>query len=339
MKISVILCTRNRCRSLEETLRSAAALKLPASDEWELLIVDNNSSDRTRDVANDFCRRLPRHFRYVLEPQQGKSTALNTGIRAAVGDVLAFTDDDVVFDAEWLGNLTAPLKNGEWAGVGGRTLPKGTASLPRWLPRDPRHGPAPLALFDRGPAPCELNETPFGNNVAYRKQMFLKYGGFRVDLGPRPGLQAPQKGEDSEFGRRLLDAGERLRYEPSAVLYHEVPERRLQKSYFLDWWFDKARTDVRAFGTSAGVRWRVRGIPLACFRRLALWSLRWLTAVEPSRRFSNKLNVWITAGTILECYRQNREQSHARQRTSGVEPAAKASEHRPRSTAVDQESH
>ena len=87
MNITVILCTYNRCRTLEKALTSVAASALPLSIEWEVLVVDNNSRDQTRDVVEDFCTRYPGRFRYLFEPHQGKSYALNTGIREARGDV------------------------------------------------------------------------------------------------------------------------------------------------------------------------------------------------------------------------------------------------------------
>lgn len=305
MNVTVILCTFNRCQVLAKALDSVGASIVPDSVAWEVLVVDNNSSDQTREMVEDFCCRYPGHFRYLFEPQQGKSHALNAGIREARGKVLAFTDDDVTVGPTWLNSLTEALDSGEWAGAGGRTLPERGFSPPRWLSLEGRYALAPLAIFDRGPHGCELTETPFGNNMAYRKEMFEKYGGFRIDLGPRPGSRGPQKSEDSEFGWRLLAAGERLRYEPSAVVYHAVPESRVQKKYFLAWWFDKARADIRACGFQPGTKWKVAGIPLVSFRRLGVWTLRWLLAVETSRRFDCKLKVWALAGQILESYRQS----------------------------------
>lgn len=300
MKVTVILCTYNRYTSLVKVLESAAVQSLPEPEDWEVLVVDNNSRDQTREVAESFCRRYPARFRYLFEPQQGKSHALNAGIRNAQGDVLAFTDDDVTFDPMWLQNLTASLRGTDWAGAAGRVLPQKAFSPPPWLAVKERHALGPLALFDPGTPAGELGEPPFGNNMAYRKGMFEKHGGFRIDLGPQPGSEI--RSEDSEFGQRLLAAGERLRYEPSAIVYHEIPERRLQKQYFLDWWFDKARADIRASGIPADTRWRIDGIPLAFFRRLMVWTVRWLTAVAPSKRFSRKLNVWVLMGQILECH-------------------------------------
>jgi len=303
MKVTVILCTYNRCETLAKALESAAALRLPEPDEWEVLVVDNNSHDQTREVVENFCRGYAGRFRYLFEPQQGKSHALNAGIREAHGAILAFMDDDVTVEPTWLRNLTAPLHKSDWAGAGGRILPQRTFTPPRWLSLEGRYSLAPLALFDLGPEAGELAEPPFGANMAFRKGVFEKYGGFRTDLGPRPDSEI--RSEDSEFGHRLLRAGERLRYEPSAVVYHAVPGCRLQKKYFLAWWFDKARADLRAFGIPSETKWRLGGIPMVLFRRLAIWTLRWSIAVEPSRRFSCKLNAWTVAGQILECFRRS----------------------------------
>ena len=304
MEISVILCTYNRCRTLEKALSSVAASTLPESIEWEVLVVDNNSRDQTADVVGDFCTRYPDRFRYLFEPHQGKSYALNTGIREAQGDILAFMDDDVIVEQTWLQNLTASLHDTRWAGAGGRVLPQRTFTFPRWLSFEGRLGSAPFALFDLGPEANELAEPPFGTNMAFRKAMFEKYGGFRIDLGPQPGSEI--RSEDTAFGQGLIDAGERLRYEPSAVVYHEISESRLRKRYFLTWWRDKARADIRANGIPTDTIWFVAGVPTYFFRRLAVWILRWLVTIEPSRRFSYKLNAWINIGAIIECYRQAR---------------------------------
>ena len=98
MKVTVILCTYNRCQILMKALESVAVSVMPESVEWEVLVVDNNSNDQTREVAQQICRKHPAHFRYLFEPRQGKSYALNSGIRVGRGDVLAFMDDDVMVD-------------------------------------------------------------------------------------------------------------------------------------------------------------------------------------------------------------------------------------------------
>ncbi len=120
MNITVILCTYNRCQNLAKALDSVAASMLPESVEWEVLVVDNNSNDQTRELVEGFCHRYPGRFRYLFEPQQGKSYALNSGIRVSPSEILAFTDDDAIVEPDWLWNLTSALHDGEWAGAGER---------------------------------------------------------------------------------------------------------------------------------------------------------------------------------------------------------------------------
>src|SRR5579863_9995619 len=109
MTVTIILCTYNRCQRLARALDSVASSTVSDSVKWEVLVVDNNSTDQTREVAEEFSRSHPGHFRYCFEPKQGKSHALNAGIREARGDILAFLDDDVTVGPTWLQDLTAPL--------------------------------------------------------------------------------------------------------------------------------------------------------------------------------------------------------------------------------------
>jgi len=301
MNITVLLCTFNRCKILVNALESVASLKLPDSVDWEVLVVDNNSNDQTHAVVEDFSLRFPGRFRYLFESRPGKSYALNMGIREAKGDILAFIDDDVTVEPDWLWNLTANFAPGRCVGAGGRILPQWNCPPPRWLPLNQQRILAPLVMFDLGDETGLLKEPPFGTNMAFYKCLFQKYGDFRTDLGPRPGSEI--RSEDTEFGRRLLMAGEPLRYEPSAIVHHQVTENRLRKQYFLDWWFDKARADIREFGLPPGTKFYFLGIPLFLFRRLAVWTIRWLTSIDSPRRFSYKLAVWMNAGQIRECFR------------------------------------
>ena len=167
-----------------------------------------------------------------------------------------------------------------------------------------RYALAPLAIFDLGSEAHQLPEPPFGTNMAFRKEMFVKYGGFRKDLGPRPGSEI--RGEDTEFGDRVLLAGERLWYEPAAVVYHSLPANRLRKEYFLKWWYDKARADLRADPDFNKPRLHFAGAPLVFYRRLIAWALRWMFSFEPAKRFSCKLKVWMKIAEISEARRMLR---------------------------------
>jgi len=320
MKISVIVCTLNRCGSLAETLKSLAASRLPAPVEWEVLVVDNNSTDRTREVVEDLSRQYCGRFRYVFEPTPGKSFALNTGIREARGDVLAFLDDDVTVDPGWLEHLTAPLKERTWAGAGGRTLLAEPFEPPPWLALGKPYymGGILAANYDYGDQPCdiEITRAPYGVNMAFKREMFEKYGLFRTDLGPSPDRKVPRPNEDTEFGRRLMARGERLRYEPSAIVYHPVPRERVRKDYFLAWWFDYGRALIREKGESHPV-WKIPrhyfSIPKMLVVCLLPRALKWLATLDPMERFAAKCWTWIMAGEMVETYRLARENRRQRQ--------------------------
>jgi glycosyltransferase involved in cell wall biosynthesis len=306
MHITVILCTFNRCISLHKALDSVAAQQLPEFVQWEVIVVDNNSRDKTREVVDEYCRRYPGRFRYLFEPQQGLSRARNAGIRDARGEIIAFIDDDVIAEPIWLQNLTASLLDGKWAGAGGRIRPPVEFSPPHWLTLGGEMDlGGPLALFDLGDAPGELKRAPYGTNMAFLRSMFEKHGGFRVDLG-RCGSSL-LSGEDTDFGNRLMSAAERLRYEPSAVVHHPVPRERLNKKYFRAWWFDFGRTRIieRDFRPAlCGISREYISILNLVLRFLPGRVLQWLVTLKPKPRFYRKCQVWLTVGEVVQNYRK-----------------------------------
>ena len=274
------------------------------SRSWEVLVVDNNSSDQTREVVEDLGRRHPGLFRYLFEPQQGLSRARNAGIQNTQSPVVVFTDDDVVVDPRWLEHLSSSLFDREWVAAGGPVLPDWTIKAPPWLPRQGRYPLAPLAMFDPGLETGPLNEAPYGANMAFRRELFARYGEFRLDLG-RCG-DGMLSNEDTEFGERLLKGGERLRFEPSAIVRHPVSQDRVQKQYFRRWWLNKARSDVRLAEAPADPRWALCGVPLRRFGQLLRWTVQLLLTMAPDRRFVCETNICTIVGTILETYRQFR---------------------------------
>jgi GT2 family glycosyltransferase len=294
--------------------------------QWEVLVVDNNSKDSTREVVDGINCRYPGRFRYLFEARQGKSIALNSGVREARGNVLAFMDDDVTVEPVWLRNLTAPLESGNWGGVGGRILPAEPFSPPRWFwSTDPCDlGGALFAHFDQGDKPGNLSRPPYGANMAFKNDMFEKYGCFRTDLGPSPGSAI--RNEDTEFGRRLLAAGEQLFYEPSAIVYHVVQLDRIQKKYFLDWWFDYGRAEIRELGRKPNV-WGIPRRYLSILKLLATTLVTrtawWLLSLDPQKRFFWKTRVWTVAGQMVEIHREWRDKKHENdepQKTPIVQP-------------------
>jgi glycosyltransferase involved in cell wall biosynthesis len=306
MKITVIVCTYNRCQDLARALYSISVSKLPDPVQWEVLVVDNNSNDQTHAVIEDLCRQYPDRFRYLFEPRQGLSLARNSGVREARGDILAFVDDDAIVEPTWLQNLTANLHDSQWAGAGGRILPQEGFRPPLWLNiGGPLDLGGSIVLFDLGDKAGELDRPPFGTNMAFHRCMFDQYGDFRADLG-RSGKSLIGN-EETEFSLRLMAAGERFWYAPSAVVYHPVPKQRLNKAYLRAWWFSHGRSLIRQTGKMPSVR----EIPKHCFRRLAdtlrmlfVFNSRWF--LYSQCRFYCETRVCLTAGEIVEILRLGR---------------------------------
>jgi GT2 family glycosyltransferase len=298
MKTSVIICTCNRSDRLTEALESLMRITVPLAMEWEVLIVDNNSTDATKSTGESFAAKYGGRIRYIFEGAQGKSFALNAGIRAAHGDILAFTDDDVTFDQHWLTELIGTLEKLDCAGVGGKIIPVWSFSKPSWF-QDSGSGklyPA-IVSFDMGENPCAIKTAAFGANMAFRKELFLKYGGFRADLGPTLGSEI--RGEDSEFCRRLIKAGERVVYAPTAVVYHPVEKRRTEKSYFEAWYLGRGRASVREGGIPENAV-RYFGVPRYLLAALFRNAVKWLCSLNSKRRFHHKLVVYETIGQVQE---------------------------------------
>lgn len=312
MNITVILCTYNRCQKLQKALESIAASILSELIQWEVLIVDNNSKDHTHEVIESFIRRFPGRFRYLFEPRQGKSNALNSGIRSAKGKILAFVDDDVIVSPMWLDNLTAAFDQGNIGGVGGRVLLQEAVVAPKWLPlKGPLSLAGMLTIFDLGEVRHELTIPPFGANMAFPRVIFERYGVFRTDMGPAPGSEI--RNEDTEFGRRLMDGGEKLWYEPSAIVWHEVPENRLKKEYFLRFWYDHGRATVLEKKCRPGIL----GIPRPWLTILKvvlvvipMRAIRWLTVFDPKKRFYFRGMMCAAVGQVVQLRRQSSSKAH-----------------------------
>jgi glycosyltransferase involved in cell wall biosynthesis len=302
MNITVIVCTYNRCETVTKALDSLAAQNIPESIKWDVLIVDNNSSDKTREVLERYCSQYPNRFSYIFEAKQGLSHARNAGIEKARGQILAFTDDDAIVEPDWLWNLTSSLESGEWAGAGGRIIPVWSGEIPDWLSRDDVLNIGTFGGFDMGPEAGALARPPYGGNVAFRREVFEKYGRYRVDLGRS--ANNLQGREDIELANRLFARDERLRYEPKAVIQHPVTESRMKKSYVLRWSYWEGRSEIADVGPLLA-KWSILGVPIYLFRRLVRWKLQSLICLDPRQRFFCERNMWRVAGYIVACYKES----------------------------------
>jgi glucosyl-dolichyl phosphate glucuronosyltransferase len=294
--ISTVLCTYNRAASLSATLESFSRLTLPTDLDWELIVVDNNSKDKTREVIQTFAESVPFCVRYIFEGQQGRSSALNAGIEAARNQIIAFTDDDVIVHTEWVTSLRQAFAECNCAAVGGRIIPVWHHPKPDWLEME---GQQAVVHFDLGNEMKEIKDPPLGANSAFRKDNFEKYGLFRLDLG----VSGSDHGivcEDTEFGWRLLRAGEKIVYAPKALIYHPVDPHRATKAYFLKWYYNAGRSVVRAGDPPEMTTYF--GVPRWLVRRIAINLGKWMFTFDKKRRFRHKLQTFMDTGKIIESY-------------------------------------
>jgi glycosyltransferase involved in cell wall biosynthesis len=305
--ISVVICTYNRAASLSVTLESLARMSVPPQLDWELIVVDNNSTDNTRAVVTEFHRVSDLSIRYLFEPQQGLCHARNRGVAAAIGEIIAFTDDDVQVEPAWLRELADTFTKFNCMGVAGKSVPAWNGlAKPAWFATT---GPYCLSRgtildFDLGKDSKEIEIAPWGLNMAFRKAAFEKYGTFRSDLGVSG--SAGLLGEDTEFGRRLLRSGEKIAYTPRAVVFHPVDPRRITKSYFLRYHLRLGRTDIRLQGWPAGSVLYF-GIPRYMFRSLVERCENWLFSSGVQKRLYFKAQVYFLVGQMIEARVVQRE--------------------------------
>jgi GT2 family glycosyltransferase len=224
--ISVVICSRNRKQHLVRTLESLRKLEVPDGLAHEVLLIDNGSTDGTRELMDDFVKLDPAVWKYRSEPEKGLSRARNCGIRHARGEIIAFTDDDVIVDPNWLSALwnTFESKPDVIAVQGKILLQKEIEHLPPWAdPEDLLF----CTCYDPSPAPV-YTDVLVGANMAFRGRAFEKYGYF----DPRLGAGASGLGEETEILMRFMDAGEKIYYQPEALIYHEYDEERFTWEYW-----------------------------------------------------------------------------------------------------------
>ncbi len=260
-------------------------------------MVDNRSNDNTREVVESFARVAAFPVRYLFEGTLGKSMALNTGVSNAKGEIVAFTDDDIVLHPEWLAALKSGFEEFDCVAVGGKVIPVWNQPKPDWLEMDEQQA---IVNFDLGNEWKVIQKPPLGANCAFRKSMFAKYGLFRTDLGPagdRRGITC----EDTEFGLRLIRAGEKVVYSPGAIVYHPVAPHRPTKSFFQTWYYFDGRSSVRAnLCQDSGVHYF--GIPRWMYRGTISNFLQWMFTFDSKRRFHSKLSTYRSVGRIVEAH-------------------------------------
>jgi glycosyltransferase involved in cell wall biosynthesis len=238
LRVTVAVITFNRSRFLRETLAGLVRQDYPAGC-WELLVIDNNSTDDTRDVVASFLAAMPSP-RWILEERAGLDHGRNRAIDEAKGDVIALVDDDILMEPDWLAQLVAPFSGQPpppVGVVGGEVVPIFPDGIPDWLKGTHR----PLR-FRKDPGPLPPGQSPMGANFAFPRWVFERFGRFDTHLD-RKGT-ALFGGGDSEMIRRVRAGGLEAWFAPGARVLHQIPAGRLTLHYALRHAFDSARSRV-----------------------------------------------------------------------------------------------
>ncbi len=301
--ISAVLCTYNREKFLPFVLDS---LKKQTIDKnlFEIIFVNNNSSDSTREVADNFKNENPNlNFKYFEETQQGLSFARNRGVSESSGNYITFVDDDAYLDIEFLKISHQYLeKNKDVIAIGGKILLHYMQKEPKWI----TNYLAPLfGFFDAGDEEKIFsgNEYPRGSNMTFKKEAFEKYGLFNTALG-RIG-RTLEGGEEKDLYMRIKSGNEKMVYLPKALVYHFVPKERTEIGF--------VKQQTIGVGKSEAIRVRSMGIGNIVLRmaeELFKWGasfvlmLFYLLKFAPSKGLMLlRFRYWLTKSFISNLYK------------------------------------
>ncbi|WP_163716119.1 glycosyltransferase [Mangrovibacterium lignilyticum] len=296
--VSIIVCTYNREKFIGQCLDSIAR-QSASSDRFELIFVDNNSTDRTVQLFNDFKLNNPElNCRYFLELNQGLSYARNRGIAESKGDVVAFLDDDAIACEDYVSKLETVFAQSEYGAGGGKILPRWETSRPDWM------GDFLLPLvsvIDLGNQQKEfpVRKYPIGANMFFRRSVLKNVGDFNTQLG-RVGKNM-MGGEEKDIFNRTRAAGVKIGYFPDIDVHHIIPQERTTEAFI--------RKQALGIGSSESARTRTSFF--AYLNRLVtelfkwgatlLISLYYLATFNFSKaRMLCRFRFWVTTGLITK---------------------------------------
>lgn len=305
MDVSVIVCTYNRATSLTRCLEHLSAQGVPVGKTWEVIVIDNNSTDETPEVVRSFTAdgRIP--IRHVREERQGLCFARNRGLAESTGEIVAYLDDDILAEPDWLTGIAAVFREAGCDAAGGRIhLETGGNALPTWL--------VPnlwgyLGHIDHGDERVYLDGVrhyPHGGNMAIRREVFGRIGVFDVAVG-RTGSKL-FKGSETEFFHRLALTGAKIMYEPGARVRHIVKPGEMTKRHFRALQLRDGEQKARREPAHSGRT--LMGVPLYLVREFgkALKGYLLASGRGPGARFRREMDLWWIAGFARGRFRLGR---------------------------------
>jgi glucosyl-dolichyl phosphate glucuronosyltransferase len=303
--VSVVLSTYNRGALLKNALEKLLVQETDGI-HYEILIVDNNSTDQTEQLVRSYMER-DTHFRYVFERRQGLSFARNAGIQAARADLIVFCDDDVEASPNWIQqNYQASLRFPDADYFGGRVLPIWHCSPPRWI----RLTTAPLALSDLGDQAIIVSpQKPhcmIGASLAVRRRALAKAGLFSIETQRiKDGIGST---EDFDWQMKVWAYGGHGAYVPEIVCATPVPAHRLSKSYHRRWHFCHGKFNAMGQRPAWESPSRLFGVPLFMYRQAveaALKMIKNLFLAHEAEAFGWQMNALFLIGFVKQSWKMH----------------------------------
>jgi len=267
MKASVIICTYNRAELLKESIQSVLEQDFQLG-QFELVVVDNNSTDETEKIVKAVASSSMARIRYLFEGRQGLSFARNAGIKGANGEIIVFIDDDVEAEKTWLREMVSVFNNPDVVCAGGPVLPLWPSEKPDWLKgRFLDYLSVNEFKYARQYGEFkEENSYPIGANMAFRKTIFETIGMFPTNLG-RVGYSLLSNNELLPF-IKIRAINKCIPFVPNAVIHHKIAPERLKKPWFYHRVYWQGRSDaILDMNMKANVYDRLRQHASAMMRR------------------------------------------------------------------------
>jgi glucosyl-dolichyl phosphate glucuronosyltransferase len=238
--LSVIIPTRNHAQFVSDLL-DTLAVQVPVPFRWEVMVIDNGSSDQTAKLTQEKIPLFPVEIRYIFEPRPGLHNGRHRGALEAHGKYLAYLDDDVLLTPSWI-HGPEKLMSGQAESVVGRILPKWEARPPAWLTTLTRE-PGYLSLLDLGLTGMYIDPRfVYGDNFFIPAHLVFQLKGFHPDSMPADQLRYRGDGEYALM-MKFKEAGLRAWYDPVATVYHRIPRARMSLKYLCKWEYAQGISD------------------------------------------------------------------------------------------------
>jgi len=239
IKISVIIPTLNRASTLKTTLVSILIQSF-LEDEYEIIVVDNGSTDNTKQTVKKLNQSYNNRIKYFYDERPGLHVGRHLGAKYAQGEILLYADDDIIASPDWVKEIYKCYSKKEVGAAGGKIIPEYEVEPPNWLKI---FHSGYLSLLDLGDEYLEINTNEiYGCNLSIRRNILFELGGFHPDAMPRGLIKYRSDGETALMNK-VIKAGYNTVYNPKAYVYHVIPSSRLTINYFKKRAFNQGISD------------------------------------------------------------------------------------------------